>query len=47
MVDDFTVVSLDDIQIDDQLNYMERLIAILDRKMKTLHNKEVNLVKVQ
>ena len=45
--DDSTVVPLGDIQADDRLNYMERPVAILDRKTKTLHNKVVTLVKVQ
>ena len=38
---------LEDIQVDSSLNYIERPIAILDRKMKTLMNKVVQLVKVQ
>lgn len=29
------------------INYVERPIAILDRKKKTMHNKVVNLVMVQ
>ena len=29
------------------MNYIERLVAILDRKVKTLRNKEVHLIKVQ
>ena len=47
MVDDSVVVPLEDIQVDDSLNFIERPIAILDRKTKTLRNKEVELVKVQ
>lgn len=41
------VISLDEIQVDESLNYIERPIAILDRKTKVLRNKEVKLVKVQ
>ena len=33
--------------MDDRLNYIERSVAILDRKMKNLRNKVVVLVKVQ
>ena len=33
--------------MDEILNYIERPVAILDRKTKVLRNKEVKLVKVQ
>ena len=46
IADDSVVISLDDIQVDECLNYVERPITILDRKTKTLRNKVVNLVKV-
>ena len=46
-MDDTAVVPLEDIQVDYNLNYIERLVAILDRKTKELRNKRVNLVKVQ
>ena len=46
-MDDSTVVALEDIQVDYCLNYIERLVAIIDRKTKTLRNKVVELVKVQ
>lgn len=36
--DDTMMVSLDDIQFDEHLNYMERLVALMDRKMKALRN---------
>ena len=39
LVEDSTLVLLVDTQVDGRLNYIERLIAILDRKTKTLHNK--------
>nr|KAJ0204071.1 hypothetical protein LSAT_V11C500265800 [Lactuca sativa] len=47
LVDDSTVVPLEDIQVDDRLNYIKRPVAILDQKTKTLRNKVVELVKVQ
>lgn len=40
------MVPLDDIHIDEHLNYVERSIAILDKKTEALHNKVVGLVKV-
>ena len=45
--DEATVISLDDIQVDESLNYFEKPIAVLDRKTKALRNKLVKLVKVQ
>ena len=47
LVDDSAVVPLEDIQVDGSLNYIERPVAILDRKSKDLRNKRVELVKVQ
>ena len=41
------VVPLEDIQVDTGLNYIEKLIAIRDRRVKILRNKEVPLVQVQ
>ena len=41
------MVPLEDIQIDERLNYIEKSIAILERKAKKLHNKEIGTVKVQ
>ena len=41
------VVPLEDIQVDERVNYVEKPVAILDRRVKTLRNKVVNLVKVQ
>lgn len=38
---------MEDIQIDERLNYVEQPVAILDRETKTLRNKTINLVKVQ
>ena len=47
IVDDTAVVPLEDIQINERLNYVEKPIAILERKVKKLRNKEVSTVKVQ
>ena len=47
VVDESVVVPLDDIQVNDLLNFMERLVVILDRKIKALGNKVVPLFKVQ
>lgn len=41
------MVSLDEIYVDERLNYMERLVSILDRNTKALRNKVVDLVNVQ
>ena len=41
------VVPLEDIALDERLSYVERPIAVLDRKTKALRNKVVHLVKVQ
>ena len=41
------MVPLEDIQVDASLNYVERPIAIIDRKVKVLRNKEVPPVQVQ
>ncbi|KAD6453660.1 hypothetical protein E3N88_08366 [Mikania micrantha] len=40
-------VPLEDLEIDDKLNYVEKPVAILDRKVKQLRNKSLNQVKVQ
>ena len=47
VVDESAVISLEDIQIDERLNYVEKPIAVSERKTKTLRNKTINLVKVQ
>lgn len=47
ITDPNAVVSLDDIQVDERLSYVEKPVAILDRKTKTLCNKEIVIVKVQ
>ena len=47
IADESAVVPLEDIQVDASLNYVERPVAIMDRKIKVLRNKEVPLVLVQ
>ena len=47
IADESAVVTLEDIQVDAGLNYAKRPIAIRDRKIKVLRNKEVPLVQVQ
>ena len=47
IMDHEAVVSLDDIQVDERLNYVERPVATLERKKNILRNKEIPLVKVQ
>ena len=46
LVDDSAVIPLEDIQVNNSLNYIERPVSILDRKTKELRNKRVELVKV-
>ncbi|KAJ9544494.1 hypothetical protein OSB04_024201 [Centaurea solstitialis] len=40
-------IPLDDIQVDESLNYVERPVAVIDRKVKRLRSKEIGIVKVQ
>jgi len=47
IVEESAAVTLEDIQVDASLNYAERPVAIVDRKIKVLRNKEVPLVHVQ
>ncbi|KAJ9556778.1 hypothetical protein OSB04_011392 [Centaurea solstitialis] len=47
LADETAHVPIDDIQVDERLNYIERPKAILERKTKSLRNKEIGLVKVQ
>ncbi|XP_023730176.1 uncharacterized protein LOC111877905 [Lactuca sativa] len=44
---DLAMISLDDIQVNERLNYVERPIVLLDRKTKAPRNMVMNLVKVQ
>ncbi|KAJ9557738.1 hypothetical protein OSB04_012352 [Centaurea solstitialis] len=47
LADETTHIPLDDIQVDGSLNYVERPVAVLDRKVKRLRSKEIGIVKVQ
>ena len=47
IAEESTVVPLKDIQMDVGLNFVGRPVAIRDRKIKVLRNKEVPLVQVQ
>ena len=47
VADVYTVIPLDDNQVDDRIIYIKRPLAILDSKTKPLHNKVVSLVKVR
>ncbi|XP_022000480.1 uncharacterized protein LOC110898049 [Helianthus annuus] len=47
LADDTVYVPLNYIEIDNKLNYIARPIAILDRKVKGLRNKEIHQVKVK
>lgn len=46
VVDNSIVVPMDDIRVNESLNYVERSVAIFDRKTNVLHNKVVPLVNV-
>lgn len=47
LANETTHIPLDDIQVDESLNYVERPVAVLERKMKRLPNKGIRTVKVQ
>ncbi|KAI3732488.1 hypothetical protein L1987_63693 [Smallanthus sonchifolius] len=47
LVDESNFVPLDDIELDEKLNYVEEPVAILDRKVKKLRNKEISQVLVR
>ncbi|KAD5803480.1 hypothetical protein E3N88_14840 [Mikania micrantha] len=47
LADDVAYVPLNDIEVDERLNYIEKPVAIVDTKEKQLRNKMVRLVKVQ
>ncbi|KAJ9566605.1 hypothetical protein OSB04_002571 [Centaurea solstitialis] len=42
-----TAIPLQDIKVDRKLNFVEEPIAITDRKIRRLRNKEISLVKIQ
>ncbi|KAI3824164.1 hypothetical protein L1987_05613 [Smallanthus sonchifolius] len=47
LADESTFVPIDDIKVDEKLNYVEEPISILDRKVKCLRNKEISQVLVK
>ncbi|KAJ9535388.1 hypothetical protein OSB04_un001497 [Centaurea solstitialis] len=47
LADESAFVPLEDIEVDERLNYAEKPVAVLERKIKTLRNKEIGIVKVQ
>ncbi|KAJ9549517.1 hypothetical protein OSB04_022060 [Centaurea solstitialis] len=47
LADETAHIPLDDIQVDESLNYVERPVAVIDRKVKRLRSKEIRIVKVQ
>ncbi|KAK1415113.1 hypothetical protein QVD17_30884 [Tagetes erecta] len=47
LADETACVPLNDIEVNEKLNYVEKPVAILDHKVKQLRNKEINQVKVQ
>lgn len=47
LADESTFVPIEDIVVDEKLNYVERPVAIIERKVKTLRNKEIGILKVQ
>ena len=47
IADETSIVPLEDVTIDEGLNYVEKPIAILDRKTRETRSGSTNLVKVQ
>ncbi|KAD2392916.1 hypothetical protein E3N88_39893 [Mikania micrantha] len=47
LIDEVAYVPLDDIEVDEKLNYIEEPVAIIDTKEKQLRNKTIRQVKVQ
>ncbi|KAD4179851.1 hypothetical protein E3N88_28442 [Mikania micrantha] len=47
LADESAYIPLEDIEIDNRLNYVERSVAIIDRKVKQLRNKTLSQVMVQ
>lgn len=47
LAEEETVIPLSNIQVDNEVRYVEEPITILDRKTKKLRRKEIELVKVQ
>ena len=47
LADESAFVPIDDLELDYKLNYVERPVAIIDRKIKKLRNKEIVQVLVR
>ncbi|XP_022004748.2 uncharacterized protein LOC110902374 [Helianthus annuus] len=47
LADETPHILLEDIEVDERMNYIERLVAINESKVKILHNKEIRQVLVQ
>ena len=47
IADETIVAPLEDILIDDRLNYVDKPVAVMDHKVNAFRNKVANLVKVQ
>ncbi|GKF53955.1 hypothetical protein Tco_0160865, partial [Tanacetum coccineum] len=45
--DELLAISLDEIQIDDKLNFIEEPVKIMDRKVKKLKQSHIPIVKVR
>ncbi|KAJ9547266.1 hypothetical protein OSB04_019809 [Centaurea solstitialis] len=47
LADPETAIPLQDIEVDQNLNFVEEPVAVMDRKIRKLRNKEIVLVKIQ
>ena len=47
LADESAFVPIDDLELDEKLNYVEQPVAILDRKVKKLRNKEIAQVLIK
>ncbi|KAK1406152.1 hypothetical protein QVD17_41439 [Tagetes erecta] len=47
LADESTFVPIDDIEVDENLNYVEEPVSILDRRVKCLRNRKISQVLVQ
>ncbi|GJX77249.1 hypothetical protein Tco_0324060, partial [Tanacetum coccineum] len=47
MADEPLVISLDEIQVDDKLNFIEETVEIMDREVKRLKQSRIPIVKVR
>nr|GEU89254.1 putative reverse transcriptase domain-containing protein [Tanacetum cinerariifolium] len=47
MADEPLVIPLDEIQVDDKLNFIEELVEIMDREVKRLKQSRILIVKVR